>query len=217
MLDAWLPRILGGEPQGSQFILAVNLPTFGLLVERDGTIHEYENARVAKATIRAGASSPAVLLLEIAARTEKPGPAFPSVTSTNGNDALPHALPSTELTLRGRSREIQSVELTIDNRLTARYVHSVLPTALTPSGRLVLLQARIAADAFLSELYDDASADLSGVLSFASAGRSTTFQFGALQTRSRRPGVGRSEDGFVEFTADALSTDGDDEAVVIHR
>ena len=201
VLDAWLPRIFGGDPQGNGYALAVDLPTFGLLIDRDGATYEYENARVSKATIRANASSPAVLLLEIAARNEEPGPAFPSILPVGGGEQLPYAFSSAELTLRGRTREIQSLELTIDNRLTPRYVHSVLPTSLTPSGRVVALQARVAADAFLNELYDDASADLSGELSFAAAGRSTEFQFGALQTRSRKPSSGRSEDGFVDFTA----------------
>jgi len=128
-LDIWLPLILGEEESTDTFALGETLPWFALLVDKLGGVaneyFEYTDCKVNKATFQCTANEPLKLTVDILAKTENLGQAYPTLSALALADTAaayqPWMFHDLALTLGGGSQKAYDCSIVIDNALEVKH------------------------------------------------------------------------------------------------
>lgn len=195
-LELWLPRIMGSASVG---VLAETLPSFGVLKDLGTTRHEYKDCKVNRATFRGQAGGLVEMELDILGKSEATGTSAPSVSLGVAADDAPYVHTDLAVSLAAAAREVFDFEITIDNRLEARFVNNVNATALNATDRIITVRATTPWTADEDDLYDVATAGIAATFTFTNGTLSTLFSFAALQIPAETPVVERRE-GEIRFT-----------------
>jgi hypothetical protein len=198
--DFFLPWILGAPESNDVFALAESLPSRSVLIDRVGSIFRYDTCYVNRAVLRAkggpGDSEAELveLILDIMGTTETGGatwagtiPAL-SVAATRS----PYLFGEGVFTVNSQPYEIKDFALVIDNMLQPRWVNSLSPSAICPSGRRVML---VTNNPFTSTeyaaLYNNANAlaGIAGRLKFTNGNMSAQLDMAGLQWADQSPTV----------------------------
>lgn len=222
-----LPKILGAAASGTTFALAEDVPYFGVLIQRDYGVFEYQDCKVDKCTIRGrpaeinegGEPELLTMTLDLIGKEEvltTSWPGTPPSISTASN-ITPYVICDVTTSQVSATREISEFVLVIDNHLDARAVNSCRATSIRPKDRTVMLATRVPWNSTNAGLYNQAlSGSVGATLTFAitSPAISTIFTFATLQTPRLSPNVDGKSPVFLELTSVARSVTTTKELVV---
>ena len=200
LLDFLLPRILGAAEDADSFLLAESLLGMSVMIDKVGSIFQYDSVYVDRAVFRAkagpGDSDPELLalMLKPMAKTETEGatwaatiPVLPVTSNT-----MPYILSEAVLTLDSTPYQFSQFALVIDNMLSPRWVNSLTASAICPRDRQVqlLVENPFSATEYAA-FYANASqaTGITGSLAFTNAAMSTTFSFPSLVWADETPTV----------------------------
>lgn len=218
MLDLWLPRILGAAESTDTFALDETLPAFGVLIDRVGEEHQYNDCYVNRAVFRGRQGQLVELELDIWGASETfPGTAFPAITPGVASNDAPYIFSDATTSLWSSSRTILDFEVVIDNMLERRWANSITATAIMPRDRVVTFRCTVPyTSTEAGSLYDVAVAGTSGTLTLTNGGMSTLFTFANLQAPPRSPAVRGKTENLLQLEMVARKSSTTDEVVVTH-
>jgi hypothetical protein len=210
-LDIWLPRILGAAESVDVFNVAETLPTFSVLVNRvasHGTNGgmQYDDCIVSRATFRSSQGGFLELEIEIVGKTETVDVAFPSLTLGVTDADKPYVHTDAVLTLQSATRQMQSVEVIIDNVVESTFHNSISATDVDPTDRIITVRAEVSwQDANAQALYEQALAGAAAILKYTgvSGTIATTIDFATLQFPDVSPNV--SGKGRIPYNLEMIS------------
>jgi len=147
-INNWLPRILFGTESTDDFPFADDIPDasyFGVLIDKGGDIHQYNDCVVSRATFSASAGQALVVRLEIVGKTETlpSWPGSPPAVFAAAEDSLPILMSSGTLTLGGNTYYFEDFECVIDNMIDVQFRNSASAVALVPQDRMVTLRCNM--------------------------------------------------------------------------
>ena len=193
LLDLALPRILGAPETADLFPLAESLPEFDVLVDRVARRFLYGGCKVDKAVFLGRPGSLLELHLTIVGKSETVATAaFPAVAPPID---LPYVFQDAVVTIQGVPRQILGFQLTIDNRLAARFTNSSTATDVSATDRIVTLACTTPFTSSEVDLYGANAAGAGAAqLTFTNGGVSLSFTMPRVQFADRSPAVaGRDE------------------------
>lgn len=190
-----LPRMLGASASGDTFALAETVPAFQVQIDRKTKVFTYTDCKVNRALFRSSAGNPLELTLDIEGLTESVGSAgsFPALTLSTQQPYMHH---QAAITLVGATREVDGIEITIDNGLLVdRFNNSITRTALPEGDRVIRFSCDCPYSADEVALYNQAVGGSAGSVVWTNGGFSLTFSFARLQVPDQSPHVpGRSKE-----------------------
>jgi hypothetical protein len=184
-----LPRILGAAAVGNTYALAETVPAFPVLIDRKTKVFTYSDCKVSRALFRSSAGKPLELTLELEGITESVGAAgtFPALTL---GTRQPYMHFHAAITLAGASREVNGIEIAIDNGLILdRINNSLMRTALPEGERTIRMICDCPYSIDEADLYNQAVGGSAGRVIWTSGASSLAFDFARLQTPDRSPHV----------------------------
>lgn len=190
-----LPRMLGAAASGNTFALAETVPAFQVQIDRKTKVFTYTDCKVNRAMFRSSAGNPLELTLDIEGLTESVGAAgtFPALTLSTQQPYMHH---QAAITLVGATREVDGIEITIDNGLLVdRFNNSITRTALPEGDRIIRFACDCPFSADEVALYNQAVGGSAGSVVWTNGDYSLTFAFAKLQVPDHSPSVpGRSKE-----------------------
>ena len=203
-LDVWLPRILGGTKTLNIVKLATTIPTFNVLINKGGDLHQFNTCAVNTATFRFTVGEPVQLTLNVLGKTKTLPEAEPDVAIT---DNPPYVCHEAVLRIGGTIRETNEVTLTVNRNLQGlrRFSQTLThvqegPIAITFSPVLPFTADEVALLAL-------EATGATGQIVVTKGGNSCTFDLANVKFTGAGPTVG-SRDGEILYnpTGTAFST-----------
>ena len=188
-LDNLLPRIQGAAEATDVFNPAETIPDFNYVIDRIAKVFTYSGCKVNKATFKSAKGNPLELTLDIQGKAESVGAAgtFPVLTLET---AKPYTWYQAVVTLGGSTREVDNIEISIDNALILdRYNNSQTRTALPEGDRIVTFSCDLPYTADEVALYDSGITGAAGTVVFTNGSNVLTFTFANLKAPARSPNV----------------------------
>lgn len=182
-----LPRILGAAASDDTYALAETLPSFQVQIDRQTKVFTCTDCKVNRAVFRSSNRGPLELTLDIEGLTETVAAAgsFPTLTLGALQPYMHH---QATIALAGAAREVERLEVTIDNHLLLdRFNNSLTRTALPEGDRVVRLACDCPFSADEADLYNLAVSGAPGSVTWISGSRSLTFSFARLQAPDHSP------------------------------
>jgi hypothetical protein len=194
-LDKWLPRILGADESADTFELGDTFTDFGILIDRDTDIHEYNWCKVTRADFRSQPNGFLEMTLTIIGRDETlsvaaPAPAPTLSTASNAAPYVFHDCSGNAQLPSGTSREIFDIAISIDNFMDARFVNAVTATSVCPTDRLVTISTTTPYDSDESDLFRQTDDHGPAFVKFTNGNMSLRFDFASIQGPDQTPIVG---------------------------
>ncbi len=218
-LDTLLPLILGADEATDVFAVADTMKEFGLLFDRVTNRFVYTGCYVSRARFNITQGQPVELQLEILGKTEiVSSTAAPSLSIDAGSIYIPADL-TYSLAADASAAEVRNVSIVIDNMLDGnRFLNSTTRTAITSTGRNVMVEMLVPYTDDEKDLYDTAlSANDNSTITLTNGGVSTTFTFGQIEFSATTPQAqGRGGEYFLQLRGQAFATSSADEIKVTH-
>lgn len=189
-LDNWLPRILGAAESADSFDFAETIPEWVWLSDRVGDVYLYQGCKVSRATFAGSAGGFVTMTLDVVAKSETTGQAFPSLTLSTAENSKPYIFSDSTLTLQSSSRNITSFSLVIDNLAVPTFHNSTTATDIDATDQVITLDCNVDNSSGNQDLYEQALAGATGSLVLTRGNMSCTFTFGTLQVPDQTPIVG---------------------------
>jgi len=208
-LDNWLPRILGGTETADNFPLAETIPEFYFHVEKVATssAFEYAGCKVASAVFRSSKGQNLTLELDVQGKTRSAS-AFPDIAASL-SDMQPYIHHQAVVTLDSTAREVDNLEIRIDNGLILdRHYNSQSRVSLPEGDRIITVSFDSPFTADETDLLGIAIAGISGTIVYTNGSYSLTFTFGNLKASEVGPEVpGRGQEIPLRLELQAFKTD----------
>lgn len=190
MMVYLLPKILGAAAVGTTFALAETLPSFVIQIDRVTKVFNYTGCYVNKATFKGTAGGLITLTLDILGTAE-------AIVAAGGGQSLttpidpPFVMSDSVLTLGGSAYSMMDFDLTIDNKLQARWTNALGATRIAPTDLMeVMLSLTMPYTATEVGLYDGGITSIAATLVMTNGGYVTTFTLPALQAPTESPVTG---------------------------
>lgn len=201
-LDFWLQYALGGQAVAGTFTLEEAVPSFYMIEDKGGTVHEWPVNYVDSITISGAQGQPISVNVQVEGKTEvKDAASFPAVSPAT--DTM-FVLSDLVATLGGTAREIESFQLKVDNVLDKeRWMNQLTRGEIPSTDRLVTLAVQLPWNGDTDDLYDIAIAGIEGSLVFDNGVKIYTATFGKLTAPKEGPSARRGGLRFpVNFNAE---------------
>lgn len=187
---ALLPWILGANASGTTFALAESLQVRQVQIDRGTDVFNYTDAKVNKATWKGTAGEFFNLDLDLVAVDEVQAGSGAGQALTAPIDP-PYVLSDLSIVVAGTTREIFDLEITVDNKVQARFANSNTASAIRPQDlREVGVKFTNPFGSEETDLYNTALAGIAVVATLTNGGYSTTFTMACVQFPSETPVVG---------------------------
>lgn len=193
MLAWWLPKILGAAAVGNVYDLAETLPVLYAMVYRQLKVFTYNQLYVNKAIFRGRSGGFIDMIVTVLGvdRTPADPAGFPAIAVPTD---LPLIFDEMVCTIDSTVRKVFDFELTIDNKLVARYANSTVATDIQRSdNRMIGLKFTSPFSADEYDLYDvavDTGMDVQLYWAPSGTGYSTLFDMPCVQVPPRDPLAG---------------------------
>lgn len=181
------PKILGAVASGTTFALAETLPSFAIQIDRITKVFNYAGCYVKRAVIKGTAGGFITVDLEILGTSE-------AIVASGGGQSLttpidpPYVMSDCVLTIGGTAYDMMDFELSIDNKLEARFTNSLAATRIAPNDLLeVTLSLTTPFSSTEYALYDSGITSVAATLVMTNGNYSTTFTLPALQAPTESP------------------------------
>jgi len=211
-----LPLILGGTPTGTSFPLADTLPAWQYQIDRVTKVFNYTDVTVNKGTWKGTSGGMVDCVLDLIGTDEV-------IVAAAGGQAFtlvldpPYVFSDLTISVGGATRSIFDFELTVDNKLAARYANSRTPTRIAPAD---LREVSISfTTPFGSTEYDQYNSALAGsavVLTATNGNYSTVWTMAAVQFPAMSPVIPGKGEIPLKMTGIARMTSTTRELVVTH-
>jgi len=210
-LSQWLPRILGSAAVDGVYAVSQTLPACGVMIDRVSQVFIYRQCYVSRAVLRSGAGRLLELQLDLAGVdcVTQNSDTFPSVAPGNAAADQPYRMEDALLTMGGAARDFSGFELTVNNHLQPRFVHSVSATSIRPGKRSITLKTVHPFDSSSQDLREQSAAGAAGSITLLHPAGGTTFNFARLLTPATGPVLtptGHSSSGVKTFVLELNST-----------
>lgn len=155
------------------------LTEFAIIKENGSNTYTYSNCVCDRFTLRGSQGGLWEVTMDVVGRTETEAGSAPAEPAS----ALPLAYSGgTALVLQGSAREVESVEMVIDNAVIKdRFQHSITVTDTPTADRTVTLRTTHSLSTNTNDLYDQALAGAVGTLAVTDGTSTRTYTFGKLQ------------------------------------
>lgn len=212
-----LPLILGGTPSGTTFPLADTTPeAWQYQIDRASEVFNYTDVRVNKGAWKGQSGGPVEVLLDLLGVDEVP------IGAGNGQAfVVPldpgYVFSDLAISVAGDVRSIFDIELAVDNKLTARYANSNVPTRIARSTKrqiLVTFTTPFGPDEV--ELYNVSLAGIEVILTATNGNYSTVWTMGKVQFPAMSPVVAGQGEIPLKMTGVARMSGTTKELIVTH-
>lgn len=211
-----LPLVLGAAPSGTTFSLSDTLPEFVVEVDRATKVFTYAECMAAKGAWKGSSGSFVDFTLDILGVDEAIGNAGTGESLTTPIDP-PYIFEDAVITVGGTARQIFDFELSVDNKLQARFANSRTATRISPSDlREVALSFNTPFGSDEYDLYNTALAGAAVVLTLTNGAYSTVFTMAAVQFPAMTPVVPGKGEVPLRMQGVARMTSTTKELVVTH-
>ncbi len=213
MLDLILPRIMGANEATDVFAFAETLQTFDVLLDRVAKRFVYGGCKIGRAVFRATAGGPLELDVDILGKTETVyATSFPTISAPTDP---PYVWSDAVCTIEGTARTVTQWELTIDNRLNARFANSQSATDIHTEGRDVTLSLTVPYTSDEVDLYGINTGGASAAnFVLTNGNRSITFAVAAFMVPDASPVVGGPGEILLTLSGSARSSGATKELVI---
>ena len=196
-LDLLAPRILGGTKDVTLFTIAIanTLPAMDIQFDKVGDVIQYNGCKVNRATIRANVGEVVQLVLELIGKTQT----LPSAASAAITHGAPYVFHEGVFKFDTVTREVNSVEVSIENNLLADINRFSATRTHVPEGRVRVTCSPVMP--FSSDEVAVLAKEVVGAaaqLKFTKAGKSFTIDLANLKFSGPGPQVG-SKDGEILY------------------
>jgi hypothetical protein len=182
-LTLLLPWIMGSTFSGTTIVIGDTLTDRYVTVDKIAKVYTYAGCRVNSARFRCSAGQNLRLELDVQGKTEATGNAgtFPAI-SASLSSLQPYIMHQAVITLNSSAREVDNLEIGIDNFLVLdRFLNSQSRTELPSEDLGISLTVDNPFTATDIALYDLAVAGITGSVAFTNGARSCTFTFANLK------------------------------------
>ena len=211
-----LPLILGGNASGTTFPLADTLPAWQYQIDRATKVFTYTDVVVNKGTWKGTSGGPLELILDLLGVDENVGDAGSGQAYTVPLDP-PYVFSDLTISVAGTSRSIFDVELTVDNKLAARYANSNTPTRISPADkRDVMITFTTPFGSTEVDMYNAALGGIAVTLVATNGNYSTTWTMAKVQFPAMTPVVPGKGEIPLKMTGLARMSSTTRELVVTH-
>lgn len=203
------------SPSGT-FSLNETVPYFGIMIDRETGIFQYDDCKVDYISIAARTPQPGdrgepelvtLTMGIICAAAEATAGSWPSSEPgfiPTASDA-PYTIFDTDtgVTLFGEVRATEEIRLTWRNFLAAKAVNSLNVHSLRPTDRQIAFYAKIPWNSTTQDIHTTAVAGAAGSVVFTNSALSTQFNFANLMQEIRSPTIRGKNQIFYEIFAEA--------------
>lgn len=211
-----LPFIMGANASGTTFALADAMQVFQMQLDRGTDVFNYTDLEVNKATWKGTSGDFFNLDLDLIGVDEVQAGSGAGQALTAPTDP-PYVLSDLSIVVDGTTREIFDLELTIDNKLAARFANSNTATRISPTDlREVGVVFTSPFGSTETDLYNTALAGISVVAVLTNGNYSTTFTLACVQFPSETPVAGSKGEIPLKMSGIARMTGSTKELVISH-
>jgi hypothetical protein len=152
-LDFLLPYILGGTESTDTFPVAEALSPLFVLVDKVNGKYKYSDCYVSRASFASSSGQRLKLSMDMIGKTcDDTVASVPSVNIDTGKHLVHH---QATLTIGGTAYKMETVTLTVDNKVEAYFDNTVTAHTIEPTDREVMLECTIPYSNAIHTLYQD--------------------------------------------------------------